>query len=239
MSRVFFDTEFTSVLDPRQLSIGLVTLDGLKCSAELDMTSEFGRTRLAITPWDVRENIFDKCGEIPDAKCDSEWTLGQRVGTWLQQMAEVAPDGCIDLLYDYCVDFELLMGSLEDCNLWPQVRVVAREANIGDKTGTLGPELTAEATLCALRRGSPPLFRHQLLADAIALRASWQNWELVHQRSRDFRQLLDVVGHQNVGALYEWLASSAPAIAGRTPLDVLADDDRLPMVRLALEGGHA
>src|SRR5438309_1447346 len=56
---VFLDTEFTSLLDPHLLSVGLVTLDGREHYAELNMESEFGRARLAITPRDVRDNILD------------------------------------------------------------------------------------------------------------------------------------------------------------------------------------
>ena len=233
MFRVFFDTEFTSLLDPHLLSVGLVTLDGRECYAELDMSSDFGRARLAITPWDVRESILDKFGDMPNVKCDSEWTLGHRVGTWLLKVAERAPDGRVELLYDYGVDYELLVGALEECNLWPQVRVVARETNIGDTTGTIGPELAAEATFRALCRRTPPLYRHHALADALALRASWQTWQLVHERSRDFRKLLDVFGHQNEVALYEWLATPASILNGRVPLDVL--DGSLEELKLALK----
>lgn len=236
---VFFDTEFTSLLDPHLLSVGMVALDGREHYAELDMEGALGRTRLAITPRDVRENIFDKFGAMPAAKCDSEWTLGHRVGCWLLDVAEADPGGRIELLYDYSVDYELLVGALEECNLWPKVRVIAREANIGGKTGTLGPELASEATFRALRRRTPPLFRHHALADALALRASWQTWHLVQQRSRDFLRLLDVFGRTQEGALYEWLATPTTALGDRTPLDVIAEPDGMSRVEATAVAGAA
>jgi len=231
--QVFFDAEFTSLLDPHLLSVGFVTRDGAERYAELDLASEYGRARLAITPWDVLENILDKFGAMPAAKCDSEWTLGQRVGTWLLDLAEGSPDGRIELLYDYGVDYELLVGALEECKLWPQVRVIAREANIGAKTGSLGPELASEATFRALRRRTPPLFRHHALADAIALRAAWQTWRLVQERSRDFVRLLDILGQEEEGALYQWLATPTPALGGRVPLDVIDEPAGLARVEAA------
>jgi hypothetical protein len=233
--QVFFDTEFTSLLDPRLLSVGLVTLDANECYVELDMESEFGRERLAITPWDVRENIVDKFGAMPAAKCDSELTLGQRVGNWLLQLAEGSLDGRIELLCDYGVDYELLVGALEECNLWPRVRAIARKANIGIQTGTLGPQLASEATFRALRRRTPPLYRHHALADALALRAAWQTWNLVQGRSRNFARLRDVVGRKDESALYEWLATPAQALAGRVPLDIIDESDGLSLVVRALE----
>jgi uncharacterized protein (DUF2384 family) len=227
---VFVDTEFTSLLDPHLLPVGLVTPDGREHCVELDLASEFRRARLAITPWDVRENILDKFGAMPDAKCDSEWKLGQRVGTWLLRLAEGSPDGRIELLYDYGVDYELLVSALDECNLWPQVRVAASQANIGAQTGTLRPELASDATFRALRRRTPSLLRHHALEDALALRAALQTWHSVQERSRDFVRLLEVVGRDQEEALYEWLATPTPALGDRTPLDVIAEPDGLARV---------
>ncbi len=232
--RVFFDTEMTSLLDPYLLSVGFVTLDGRELYAELDMASEFGRERLAITPWDVREGVLDKFGAFPESKCDSEWSLGRRVGDWLLRIAESSPNGTIELLYDYGSDFELLVGAIEECNLWPSVRVVASESNIGVDTGAIGPELASEATFGVLRRRAPALFRHHALADALALRAAWRTWSLVQQRPLVFRQLIDVVGPSKEGWLYEWLASPAPALNDQVPLDVLDQDDSGELVGAAL-----
>lgn len=234
-TKVFFDTEFTSLLDPHLLSVGLVTLDGRsEFYAELDLASEFGKERLAITPWDVRESIVDKFGLMPESKCDSEWTMGFRVSEWLCRVAASDPNGRVELLYDYIVDLELLVTAMGNCNLWPKVRLIAGEHNVAGETGSIGPELASEAAFRAMRRRTPPLYRHHALGDALALRAAWRTWHLVHERGTDFLQLLRVVGERQEGWLYEWLPSPAPALGGQAPLDVLEQADGLQVVVDAL-----
>jgi hypothetical protein len=136
-------------------------------------------------------------------------------------VAQSDSNGRVRLLYDYSTDFELLVGVLEECNLWPQVRVVADEKNIAGETSRIGCELAGEACFRTLRRRQPPLYRHHALADALALRTAWRTWLLVHERSRDFRRLLDVVGTRQEGWLHEWLALPAFALDHQVPLDVL------------------
>jgi hypothetical protein len=232
---VFLDTEFTSLLlDPRLLSVGLVTADGLEHYAELDLQSEQGKARLAVTPWDVRDNVLDKWGVFPEAVCDSEETLGLRVGKWLLEVAESSPTGCIELLYDYGVDFELLVGALEECGLRSQVRVVASERNVANETGSIGPELASEAVFTALRRRSPPLYRHHALADALALRAAWQTWHLVHDQASAFERLLRAAGSAKEAELYEWLATPYIGLDQQAPLDMLDQVGGLELVEDAL-----
>jgi len=43
---VFLDTEFTDLLNPELLSLGLVTLDGREHYAELDLTTDAGKARV-------------------------------------------------------------------------------------------------------------------------------------------------------------------------------------------------
>jgi hypothetical protein len=231
---VFFDTEFSSLLDPRVWSIGLVTLAGRECYAELDPESDVGRERLAATPWDVRESILDKFGRFPDSMVDSDWSLGRRAGEWLLEAASSDADGRVELLYDYSTDLELLVGVLEECNLWPQVRVAASEINVAGRTGTIGPDLASEATFRELRSRAPPLYRHHALADALALRAAWRMWHLRHERALDFNRLLQVVGIQQECWLYEWLSSPAHALGHQIPLDVLDQPDGVQLVVEAL-----
>lgn len=233
-TQVLFDTEFSSLLDPHLWSIGLVTLDGRELYAELDVESEVGRTRLSETPWDVREGVLDKLGLFRDSLCESEWALGHRVGEWLLGVVASDTDGRVELLYDYATDLELLVGALQECNLWPQVRLVAGERNIAGPTGAIGPELASESTFRVLRRRTPALYRHHALADALALRAAWRTWRLVHERGLDFVQLLRVVGDKQESWLYEWVASPALALGGQVALDVLDQPDGLQVVLDAL-----
>jgi hypothetical protein len=240
---VCFDCEFTSLLDPHLLSVGLVTLDGREMYAELALESEVGQARLAATPWDVREGVIeDKWSLFPASVCDSDWSLGRRVGEWLLGVAESDTSGRVRLLYDYSTDLELLVGVLEECNLWPQVRVVANERNVAAETGRVGCELASEACFRSLRRRQPPLYRHHALADALALRAGWRTWRLIHERPLDFARLLSMVGANREGWLHEWLASPALAFGGRVALDVLDQGDGLQVVADALdraEGNYA
>ena len=241
---VFFDTEFTSLLDPHLLSVGLVTLDGRECYAEIDLDSDLGRARLAKTPWDVREAVIeDKWGLFPDSVCDSDWSLGRRVGEWLLGVAQSdAGSSGLRLLYDAPADLALLVGVLKECNLWPEIRILSSERNVAGQTGRIGCELASEAAFRSLRRRSPPLHRHHALADAIALRAAWRTWHLVHERAVDFAVLLRIVGDKQEAWLYEWLAFPAFALGGQVALDVLDRDDGLRVVADALcrvEGGCA
>jgi hypothetical protein len=246
---ILFDTEFTSLIDPHLLSVGLVTCDGQECYAELDLKSEFSRARLAMTPWDVRETILDKFGLFHDALCDSEWTLGRRVGEWLLEVAKADPNGRIELLYDYGVDLELLVAALKECNLWPQVRLVAGDRNVAGETGRIGPELASEAAFMSMRKlRAPPLFRHHALADALALRAAWRTWQLTHERARDFARLLCAadgnehtldevlagvaLGHE--AWLYEWLSTPCIELDQQVPLDVLDQASGLELLETVL-----
>lgn len=231
---IFFDTEFTSLLDPKIWSIGMVTLEGEEFYAELDPHSEVGRTRLAATPWDVREIVLEQFGQDPQARCESDWALGDRAGKWLLDRANTAPVGGVELLYDYDTDMALLAHILQECNVWPHVRLLAGERNIGPLVGTIGPELAADATYAELRRRSPSLARHHALADAIALRASWQAWHLVQRRSADFGRLLKIVGPSREGWLFEWLAVPTRALEGCTPLDLLDRAEGVRAIEVAL-----
>jgi hypothetical protein len=130
-------------------------------------------------------------------------------------------------MYDYSVDLELLVSILEESNTWQAVRIVASEHNIATHTGSIETQLTREACYLALRRRTPPLYRHHALSDAYALREAWRTWNLVQYRALDFRQLLLVAGTSREGWLCEWLATPAPALSGRTPLDALDQADGL------------
>jgi len=171
---VALDTEFTSLLDPQLLSIGLVVIEtGVECYAELDLRSDQGRQRLDVTPWDVREGVIGQFGLFPEACCDGETSMGRRVGIWLQQLT-VSGRQRLELLYDYSTDFELLVGALEACGLWPQLRPLTAGRNVASTTGDTVGQMTRERCFQMLRARRPPLYRHHALADALALREAWR-----------------------------------------------------------------
>lgn len=53
---IVLDTEFTSLLHPKLLSLGLVTLDGRELYAELDLRTDIGNTRVKASS----EKLIDK-----------------------------------------------------------------------------------------------------------------------------------------------------------------------------------
>ncbi len=86
---VFLDTEFTDLLNPELLSLGLVTLDGREHYAELDLTTDPGRARVKASSAFVHSAIFDKWGLVAGAT-STEWEMGCRTAQWLLGLAVTA-----------------------------------------------------------------------------------------------------------------------------------------------------
>ena len=112
---VFLDTEFTDLLNPALLSLGLVTLDGREFYAELDITTDAGKARVKASSAFVQSGIFDMWGLVTGAT-GTEWEMGRRTGEWLLELA--AESGAkIEVAFDYSVDFELLEYAIRDAGL--------------------------------------------------------------------------------------------------------------------------
>jgi hypothetical protein len=173
MAIVFLDTEFTDLLQPELLSLGLVTLDPLGNPRELyvehDLTTDIGRARRRASSDFVTYGVLDLWGLVPGAAC-TEWEMGRRAGEWLLQLsAEVGAR--VEIAYDYSIDYELLECVIRECRIWDQVRDVVVPVNVDKLTGTIAGELAAEECFRDLsKRG---LGRHHALADAMALRAAY------------------------------------------------------------------
>ena len=169
---VFLDTEFTSLLYPELLSIGLVTLDGRELYVELDLSTEVGQARKAAASDFVRHGgVLDLWGLVPGA-LTTELEMGRRAGDWLPELAAKSPEsGRIEVAYDYATDFELLEYVVRDSGLWDRVQELVVPVNVDALTGSLDGEPAAEACYSELsKRG---LRRHHALADAHALRAAY------------------------------------------------------------------
>ena len=183
---VFLDTEFTDLLNPELLSLGLVTLDGREHYAELDLTTDTGKARAKASSSFVQSSIFDMWGLVPGAS-GTEWEMGRRTGEWLLGLA--AESGTkVEVAFDYSTDYELMEYAIRDSGLWDQVRDVVLPVNVNPITGTINGELAAEECFRALgQRGGRELKRHHALADALALRAAYIDVKasaLVHARSK-------------------------------------------------------
>lgn len=166
----FLDTEFTDLLNPQLLSLGLAALDGQEFYAELDLESDIGKTRIKASSEFVRYGgVIAQWGLIPSAS-GTEWEIGRRAGEWILGRAADAGQK-IDIAFDYSRDYELLRYAIREAGLWDQVREVVIPRNVDAITGTITGELAAEECYRSLEaRG---LGRHHALADALALRAAY------------------------------------------------------------------
>ena len=173
MAIVFLDTEFTDLLDPELLSIGLVALARQEGPAEfyveLDLGTAIGQARRNASSDFVRYGVFELWGLVPGATC-TQWEMGRRAGEWLLQVAKECGTR-VEVAYDYATDYELLEYAIRDSGLWGLVREVMTPVDVDKVTGTIDGELAAEDCFRSLsKRG---LQRHHALADALALRAAY------------------------------------------------------------------
>ncbi len=187
---IFIDTEFTDLLNPELLSLGLVTLDGREHYAELDLTTEAGKARVKASSAFVKNDIFDLWGLVPGAT-GTESEIGRRTGEWLLALAAETGHR-IEIAFDYSTDYELMEYAIRDAGLWDQVREVVLPVNVNSITGTIIGELAAEACFRELgKRGGRGLKRHHALADALALRAAYMAVKaaaLAHARAKSTPQ---------------------------------------------------
>ena len=167
---VFLDTEFTDLLQPQLLSLGLAALDGRELYAELDLATDIGKARVKAATEFVRDGgVLDQWGMVPEAAC-TDWEIGRRAGEWLVGLA-VESSSNVEVAFDYSTDFMLLEAAVRNAGLWDQVREVVRPVNVNAITGTIHGEMAAEACFRELsKRG---IKRHHALADALALRAAY------------------------------------------------------------------
>jgi len=250
---IFLDTEFTSLLQPELLSLGLVTADGSREHyVELDLETEIGRARRDASSDFVRYGVLDLFGLVPGAQATAR-EMGRRTGEWL--LALVAESGtAVEVGFDYSTDYELMEDVIRDSGLWDRVRDVVRPVNVAIVTGTIDGELAAEECYRELHQRG--LGRHHALADAHALAFAYRAVNdstlrlsrFVH--SPDYPRLVAaaaggaaLTGHADFdceGWLRQWLLRAAPWLGGRRPLDVIDEPggaDRLQDILVALAHG--
>ena len=173
MSILFLDTEFTDLLSPQLLSIGMTTNEGEEFYAELDLSSDVGKTRVRTASEFVKYGgVLDQWGRVPGAT-GTEWEIGRRAGEWLLCLTKSSKLP-IEIAFDYSMDFELLEFAVRDAGLWEQVREGILPINIANLTGSLDGEMAAEECYRELSKsGGRGIGRHHALADALALRAAY------------------------------------------------------------------
>lgn len=166
---VFLDTEFTDLLHPQLLSLGLATLDGREFYVELGLATDIGKARAQTSSDFVRSEVLDQWGFVPEAAC-TQFEMGRRTGEWLLQLAAESR-ARVEVAFDYKVDYELLELVIRDAGLWDRVSEVLMPVNVNPLTSLIEGELAAESYWReVLTRG---LRRHHALADARALREAY------------------------------------------------------------------
>lgn len=167
---IFLDTEFTNLMLPALLSVGLATLDGREFYAELDLTTDAGKASIKAASDFVRNgDVLNQWGCVPGSRM-TEWEIGRRTGKWLLEIAAEAGSK-VEIAFDYSADYELMEKAIRNAGLWDQVREVVIPVNVYSITGTITGELAAEE--CFRELGIRGLRRHHALADALALRAAY------------------------------------------------------------------
>jgi hypothetical protein len=257
---VFIDCEFTDLVHPELLSLGMVTLDGREHYVELDLATDIGKARRKASSDFVKyDGVLDMWGLVPGAAC-TEWEMGRRTGEWLLSLAGESRNsspgsleslGRIEVAFDYSTDYELMEYVIRDSGLWDRVREVVVPMNVGALTGSPEGEDAAEA--CFREQHRRHLARHHALADACALRAAYiavkavaremasktsRRSDFVH--SPDLRRLLlaasggQAIAPEKEGYLRAWLVTKSFALEGRLPIDVLDEPGGLELVEAVL-----
>lgn len=99
----FLDTEFTNLLAPQLLSIGLASLDAREFYAELDLETDIGKSRVAAAKEFVRDNgVIGQWGMTPGAT-GTVWERGRRAGEWILGLAADSGEK-IEVAFDYSAD---------------------------------------------------------------------------------------------------------------------------------------
>jgi hypothetical protein len=227
MSFVFLDTEFTDLIHPELLSLGLVTLDGHEHYVELDLTIEVGQTRKQASSDFVQHGVLDMWGLIPGSAC-TELEMGRRTGEWLLKLATES-GARVEVGFDYSTDYELMERVIRDSGLWERVREVVTPVDVGPLTGSPEGEIAADECFHELHRRG--LARHHALADANALRAAYiavkaVSMSMAHAtHSSNFGRLVQHALYQGLDEawLRTWLRVPAFGLGGRAPMDMLEE----------------
>lgn len=166
---IYLDTEFTDLLDPQLLSLGMVSATGDEHYVELDLDDPASASTLSQASDFVRHNgVLEQWGRVPGGAASLP-AMGERTARWLLERVDRLGQPAT-IAFDYPADFELLKYVLGDAGQWESMGACVRPLNVAELTSPFEATLCAEAAYEALRRRG--LKRHHALADAHALRAA-------------------------------------------------------------------
>jgi hypothetical protein len=166
---IYLDTEFTDLLAPELLSLGMVSAAGDELYVELELCDPGSAATLRSASDFVRHNgVLEQWGRVPGATA-SRTEMGERTARWLLELTTRLGQPAT-IAFDYAADYELLEYLLRDAGHWRSVREVVRPLNVDDLANRFDGALGADAAYQALRKRG--LERHHALAGAHALRAA-------------------------------------------------------------------
>lgn len=165
--RVFLDCEFTSLDQPRLLSVGMVSERDERLYLELDLTCPEGVLAQAQSSDFVHDQVLEFFGLDPAAQVGSLQAIGQKAAAWLLGLGAAN----IELVHDYPADFDLLKAQMQTHDAWPVLQAMLRAHDVSQACDCIDAELAAEACYAQIRGAG--LYRHHALADALALRSSY------------------------------------------------------------------
>jgi hypothetical protein len=100
---LYLDCEFTSLRDPRLLSLGLVSFSGDELYAELDLADPASEAVVAHCSDFVRESVLPLWSRVEASATDYR-RMGQRTADWLLAKAESPHGQPANTVFDYPVD---------------------------------------------------------------------------------------------------------------------------------------
>ncbi len=190
----FLDTEFTDLVAPQLLSIGIVVGSGSRYELYVEVTDN-ARIRAA-SPY-AANVVLTQFGKVADAACPYA-ELGVRVATFFSRLVtSLAPNETIEVAYESDIDWKLLKRAVEDAGgmRWQLLGAALRPSNVYNVAGFQAGQRAADAYFAAQR--TAPFSRHHALCDARALQIGY----LAAAASREARASADAGVVASMGAL--------------------------------------
>lgn len=166
----FLDTEFTNLLLPRLLSIGIVVPGRADREFYAEITDE---DRLLDSSRFVQQTVLTQFGLIANASC-SYAEMGARAASFFCELqAALGPDEIVDVAFECPLDWTLLLRAIEDSKSqeWQRIRQSVRPMNVFNIDGFAAGEAAADEYFKS--QALAVLSRHHALCDARALRIAF------------------------------------------------------------------
>jgi hypothetical protein len=167
----FLDTEFTDLVDPQLLSVGIVGSAAGTSEFYVEVTDG---NRLRAASRFASDVVLTQFGRVEDAAC-SYAEIGVRVSSFFAHLlTSLTPNETIEVAYESDIDWKLLKGAIEDAGgmRWGLLAAALRPVNVYNVAGFHAGQLAANAYFEAQRLA--PFSRHQALCDARALQIAYQ-----------------------------------------------------------------